>query len=533
MFRSGKRVITEFYLDGRNGTMNARRSTTVVAALALGVLISPPARACSYTHAPEPVGDSTSIFIGGKMFAAATFVDLAIAENGTVANGPDGKPVPATAITYRVLKRFKGRSTDRFMLFGRMADASPIPALFADPRHWVDPQGRVYPEPNAREAQISGEMRMTSCDPPGLEARLGHTYLVFREADGRALGPVAFHPGLRASEGYSVTDIGATADSAWARQVVQLSYRAPRQFNEPPRPIEVREDDPARATVTFRTPVSATTARAIMQRAGARPYAATIVSGAETGDYRLATDLAWTGLVDAAAAWGTSPATGRATLRDLARRLVEANDVRDLYDGLKQQYADGLLALAQKGDTRGPTAIWSIAFAGGEPVRRALATFPQVESVTPGFLVRGRAAEASALFPAPSPSTEAIDAGVLHSRLVALAGLEIPQAEFEGDWRLARVDDKAVLDDTIRLSFRGGAVSGTFACLPLAGRYTLVGRTLTLDVPRPDLVRCPKPRRESDWSGNGFWQEPTFTLRPEGRDLLVVGSGAIWRFVRP
>lgn len=517
----------------RTGTMNARRSNIMVAALALWVGISSPARACSYTHAPEPVGDATSIFIGSKMFAAATFVDLAIAESGTVANGPDGKPLPAMAITYRVLKRLKGRSTDRFMLFGRVGDASPAPVLFPDLRHWVDPEGRVYPQPNAREAQISGEMMLNSCDPPELEARVGHTYVVFREADGRVLGPVAHHPGLRASEGYSVVDIGANANASWAQQVVQLSYQTPTRTNAPPLPVEVREDDPTHATVTFRTPVSAATARTIMQRAGARPYAVTVVRGAETGDYRLATDLAWAGLVDAAAVWGTSPATQRATLRDLARRLVEANDVRDLYGGLKQHYANGLLALAQVGHTRAPVAIRSIAFAGGEPVRRALATLPQVESVSPGFIVRGRAAEASALFPAPSPSTEASDAGVLHSRLVALAGLEIPLAEFEGDWRLARVDDQIVLDDTIRLSFRGGAVAGTFACLPVTGRYTLVGRTLTLDVPRPDFLSCPKPRRESDLSGNGFWQEPTFTLRPDGRDLLIIGSGATWRFVRP
>lgn len=517
----------------RPATMNARRAIATAAALAIAIAVGAPARACQYTHAPDPVGDATSIFIGGKMFAAATFVDLAIAENGTAARGPDGKPVPATAITYRVLKRLKGRSPDRFLLFGRLADTPQPASPIADLRHWVDDEGRVSPFANVRESQITGEMRMNSCDPSGLEAKVGRTYLIFREADGRALGPVVFHPGQRASEGFPVADIGTLADSHWGRQVVQLSYRRPPIYNAPSLPFETRGDDPARATVTFRDPVPAAAARAMMQRADARPYAVTIVRGATTGEYRLDTDLAWAGLVDDAAAWGTRPGIDPAVLRDLARQLVQANDSRDLYDALKREYANGLLALTEAGEARGPVAIQSIAFAGGEPVRRALAALPQVASVTPGFVVRGRAAGAFAEPPASPPGADVLDNGLLHSRLVALAGLDIPKAEFEGDWRLARVDDRPLPDDTIRLSFRDGALSGTFACLPLAGRYTLAGRTLTLAAPKPDFERCPKPRRESDWSANGFWQEPEFTLRPDGRDMLVIGSGAVWRFVRP
>lgn len=55
----------------------------------LALLAAAPAGACLYTSAPEPVGAASAPFFAGHMREAATFVDLAVAEETRPAFGGD------------------------------------------------------------------------------------------------------------------------------------------------------------------------------------------------------------------------------------------------------------------------------------------------------------------------------------------------------------------------------------------------------------------------------------------------------------
>lgn len=499
------------------------RLSFLACAVAGAVTGTASAAACLYTHAPEPVGDSSAIFLGGRMWNAASFVDLAVAERGEQLRGPGGRAVPATAITFRVLRRLKGNSPDRFLLFGRGLAALDADAKPSDLRHWVDPEGRVYPFVNARELPAMGREMMTSCDPPDVEARTGRTYLIFREADGRLLGPLLFHPGQRPAEGYAFADVGLPADSSWARHVPHPEYRT--------RPVPDVTTDDAHGLLLFKAPVTAATAKSLARRAGAAPFAVTVVRGASRAEYRLATELAWLELFDDAVAWAASNRADPAGLRELARRTVDAHSAYDIgTDGAKRDHALDLLALANPGDDAAPL-VAGFAFQGDAAVRRALATSPAVASVQAAARIRGRvgAPPADRIERPSAPSGEPT-AEVLHQRLAALAGREVADAALAGAWRLTDVDGIAVLADTLRLRLGGGQLSGTLSCRPFEGRYRLVGLTMTFDAPKPSLATCPK--RETDWLGEGFWAEPVATVRGTGAELVLARGNARYRFVR-
>lgn len=274
--------------------------------------------------------------------------------------------------------------------------------------------------------------------------------------------------------------------------------------------------NPTHAIVTFRTPVDAATAKAIVRRAGALPHAVTVRRGSVTGEYRLGTELAGMGLIDDAVAWAAKSRTDPATIRVLAAQMVDTYSAYDLFsDGLKRENAQSLLALAENSERGGPPMISSIAFAGSPAVQRVLAVLPQVASVTPQVTIRGRTGPAQTRDPA---SASAIPAGIaalapadLHRRLVAVAGRDIPVARIEGDWRLVRVDTYDVPDDTLRLSFRDGAVTGTLACRPVAGRYAFAGQTLTISA-QAGARRMPQARqglaRRRVLAGPGVYRAP-------------------------
>jgi len=492
-------------------------------AVAAALAGAAPAVACSYTHAPEPVGDSSAIFLGGRMFDAASFVDLAVAERGEQLRGPGGRVVPAMAITFRVLRRLKGDSPDRFLLFGRSLAALDPDAKPSDLRHWVDPEGRVYPFANTRELPAMGRETMTSCDPPDVEARPGRTYLIFREADGRLLGSLPFHPDQRPVAGYAFADVGLPPDSAWARHVPHPEYRR-RQ-----RPTAETAPDEAHGLLTFRTPVPAATAKALARRAGAVPFAVTVARSGSRAEYRLGTELAWLGIIDDAVAWGARNRTDRAGLRALAGRTVDAYSAYDLgTDAAKRDYALGLLALDQLEPDAAPL-VAGLAFRGDAAVRRALAAAPEVASVRTAARIRDRIGEPpSGPTQRPAASAEGPAPEILHQRLAALAGRAVAEEALAGAWRLVDVDGIPVPADTLRLG--GGQVSGTLACSPFAGRYEITGLTIRFDAPKPARAACPK--RDTDWLGEGFWAEPVATVRKTGAELLLARGNARYRFVR-
>jgi hypothetical protein len=458
------------------------------------------------------------------MFDAASFVDLAVPERADTLRGPDGRSLPTTAITFRVLRRLKGDSADRFFLFGRSLAGLDPSAKPSDLRHWVDPEGRVYPFANARELPARGREMMTSCDPPEIEARTGRVYLVFREADGRLLGTLPFHPGQRPAEGYAFADVGLAPDSPWARHMPHPEYR--RRSNSEMVP------DEAHGLIMFKSPVPAATADALARRAGAVPYAVSVVWGTSRADYRLGTELAWPGIIGDAITWASRNRTDTAGLSELARQAVDAWSAYDLgTDTAKREYALDLLALAEP-EQMGQPRVAGFAFSGGAAVRRLLAASPDVARVQPAVRVRDRLGSPSTASTTPSrPSAADPSAEVLHQRLAALAGREVADAALAGAWRLADVDGIPVLPDTLRLRLGEGKLSGTLSCSSFAGRYRLVGLTMTFDLPKPSLAPCPK--RDTDWLGEGFWAEPVATVRSTGAELVLARGNARYRFVRP
>lgn len=498
----------------------------LLACVVAGALVgTAPAIACSYTHAPEPVGDSSAIFIGGRMFDAASFVDLAVAERADRVDGPDGRPVPAMALTFRVLRRLKGDSPDRFILFGTGLPAANAIAQASRLEHWVDPDGRVYPHTNVRELPVRGRETMTSCDPPDLQARPGRTYLVFREADGRLLGPLLFHPDQRPVAGYAFADVGLPPDSSWARHVPHPEYR-----RRPTPRLETAPDE-AHGLLTFRTPVPAATAKALARRAGAVPFAVTVGRGETRAEYRLGTELAWPGIIDDAVAWAARNRTDRAGLRALAAQVVDAYSAYDLgTDTVKREHALDLLALDEPEIEAAPL-IAGFAFRGDAAVRRALAAAPEVASLQAAVRIRDRVgAPPVAAAERPAAPDESSAPEILHQRLAVLAGREVADAALAGAWRLADVDGIPVPPDTLRLRLGGGEVSGALACSPFAGRYELAGLTIRFDAPKPARLTCPK--RDTDWLGEGFWAEPVATVRKTGQELLLARGNARYRFVR-
>jgi len=504
----------------------------IMAALgaSLAAALAAPAGACSYTHAPDPVGDASARFIGGRMLDAASYVDLAIAERADTVREPDRRELPGKAITFRVLRRLKGSSPDRFILFG--TGIMPIdPAAKAwDLGHWVDEAGRVEPFAGVREAPVQGRTTGTSCDPPDLRPALGRTYLVFREVDGRLLGPLVFHPGGRATEAFPIADVGLFADSSWARQAYHSAPLRPNQASTTGR-LDAAPDD-HHGVVAFRTPVSAQAAEALARKAGATPVSVTVAIGKSVADYGLGSGLASLKLFEQAVSWAGRSSTPPEALRELARQLATAYTAHDFEtDGAKIANARDLLAISAPQDPK-TAAISGFVFRGGADVRRALQASPAVQSVTPAVRIRERTGAPVSPVPAEegSPFPAAVGAAELHRRLSHLAEVSISDAAIAGSWRLASVDTLPVETKTLTLRLGGGRVSGTLACSSFEGSYDLQGTIILFSTPKPSVAGCAKA--ETTWLGEGFFENPAATVRSTGAELVLSRGNAAYRFVR-
>ena len=85
-------------------------------AIALAALAMPQAaRACSYAQRPEFVGQTSGQYFANEMVAAASYVDLVLVEDDGVRAMNER---PTDILTVRTIARLKGRSADRFTLFG-------------------------------------------------------------------------------------------------------------------------------------------------------------------------------------------------------------------------------------------------------------------------------------------------------------------------------------------------------------------------------------------------------------------------------
>lgn len=408
--------------------------------LASALLASAPAFACSWIHAPEPVGAPAANFIARRMIHAAAFVDIAVPESVAPMLASKDRPFAPQIVTFRVLERIKGNSPDRFTLFATGLKPDGAAEKPTDLRHWVDEAaGTVSPFATPWEAPAA-EFSMTSCDPGFIEPAMGRTYVVFREADGSLLGPVEFHAGERPARGFPFVDVGLPTESEWFRAVrlqghpeVIKRQGAGTPASLPP-PIA---PDPNRGSVSFKRLLTEGEARAVLQRAGAKPYAVFSRGPALSGVHRVPEAQASLEVVGAARrAAAARPKLGiPAGLVARARHALKGETAESFgNDATKREYGMMLLnSLAQaEADRAGLAAdqptIYGVLFLGGPAVRRALAASSSVEKVQESLLVRGRPAPPEPVYggaPAPAgrrfrPEIETLAPDEIYRRLKAL-----------------------------------------------------------------------------------------------------------------
>ena len=494
-------------------------------AILLTAAITRQATACQYEYSPEPVGGPSARFIGKKMGEAATFVDVAIAEGASEVRQPDGKPAVSKALSFRVLDRWKGNSSDRFILFGWIPPkASDMPAWTMT--HWVDDQGRVEPFESVRESTVAMPSGMTSCDPSALAATPGRIYIVYREADGRLLGVVSYHEGTSPRRGTSIVEAGLWPDNDWARE---LHIGAAYEGRKKPLPQTI---DPTRALVRFRRPMEAARVTELLRRTGAQPYAVTMIRNGVTSEYRLDAGQAWLGIVPDAAAWAAGAQTDPSLIRAQAAMLVDKYGLRDLYqDGSKQRAAAKLMAVGEADAESGPALVASVAVMGDDRVRRALTGLTEVAETSPAVQIRGRAASNPVPVEAvPSGAWEQADGIPLYRRLVKFAGRDLPASMIEGSWKLVGTSYENYTDDVMTLTFLEGRVSLASPCIPAtSGSYRYDALVLEIEMEKQSVKAC--PQRSSYWLADyWFGDNKMLTVRKNGDVLTLIGTGGEYVF---
>ncbi len=471
-----------------------------------------PTFACQWDYAPEPIGGPSAAFIAPRMAAQASFIDLALAEGAsTVALPPGVQGGLSQAVSFRVLKRLKGQSADRFILFGAIGEAKP--GGDGGMTHWVDPLGRIYPHRGVLEGEVALPQGMTSCDPPRLTVAAGRLYLVLREADGRLLGSVPFHPGLD-SAGTPIALAGELEPDDFTRQLMGATDPSARDKL----PVPAAAPELGRATLIFRRPLGLADARSLLKSAGALPYGALVSRGGTITDYRLGSQFAYARLLDDAITFTSKAGTPPDSVKALAGRIVDRTPAAsfDDYDpsfGL----APALVALGERQE-RGLPAFIAIDVVADAATQGQLARLPAVLRVEPGRQVR-RAIAAGTFTPATYPPS---DRATLYPRLVRLAGKGLPQDAVDGRWRVTGSSEpfKKVL---VTLNLSGGVAEATSDCFaPLRGSYSLDGLLLKLRLPTPDLTQCLKGHEY--WSLEYLLGTKDFTVRLDGGRLRLQGS---------
>lgn len=479
-----------------------------------------PASACQWPYAPEPIGGPSADFLVPKMVAAASFVDLALAEGASPARRPPGSQgLNVSALTFRLLSRVKGDSAERFLLFGSVGEAKPGGSWGMT--HWVDKEGRIDPFEGVREAPIVMPTGMTSCDPPALTVALGRTYLVFREADGRLLGAVPFHAGSTPRRPTAI----ALADPWPEDDVARIAMQ---NQPAPGTPTPVAATVPGRATVRFRRPLSAAVATALLARAGAVPFGVLLSSGGVTADYRLGSDLAFAGLVTDAADWANARPKSRA--QELSGRFLDRYTLTSLSnDYAPRQLATAIIDIADRPGT-GEVMIHAADVVANRTSQARLAALAEVGAVEPSQQLRNLIA--SGTFERPSPSKAELSPDELYNRLAQISGRALAPQGLDGTWRLVGSYETRFAKPPMVLTLSAGTASALFTCLPLIeGRFSVSGLLLTMDLPKPSLKSC--PQTADYWSTESLFGTRTFSVRRNGEELVLNGpNGSDLRFRR-
>lgn len=405
-----------------------------VAGALLALLVSGPALACSYIHAPEPVGGPSATFIAKRMVDAAAFVDFAVAERAEPMRTPDGRRLGAQEVTFGIVERLKGNSPERFTLFAaglkpRGTAAEPRPLL-----HWVDEEtGIVFPHSTPWEMPPTEQLMMTSCDPGFIEPVEGRTYLIFREANGALLGPVAFAPGQQPVRGYAFTDAPHPAETEWTRAVKMHSHAAAVDgAMGATRPLPTPyQADLERGSASFARLLTEAEARELLAAAGVRPYAVyTSINDRpvvhRVSDEQASLDAIAGARAEAAATLGRNVEQNPGLIAR-ARAVLESHSLEQLAADQDQlAYARMLIASVERGNETAAAArsdapfTFGVEFLGGPEAQRRLAASPEVSEVRPGFSVRGRS---SVPQPRAAPASERDTTGT--DRVAALSPAEI------------------------------------------------------------------------------------------------------------
>lgn len=486
-----------------------------------GSLIATPAMACQWEFAPEPIGGPSASFIAPRMAAQATFIDVVMAEGASPVKVPPGaRPGASQALSFRVLKRLKGRSADRFILFGTLGEAKPGGDWGMT--HWVDKQGRIYPHASLYEGSVTMPESMSSCDPPQLSVAPGRVYVVLREADGRLLGRVGWHEGLETA-GTPIALASVINLDDFTLKLIQSTD--PSNRDKLPEPVAAPE--PGRATIVLRHSLGLEEARALLKAAGAVPYGALMSRGGVTSDYRLRSDFAFEQLLDDALRFADGAATPPSQVKALAEQMVEGFTAAT-FDDYDPSFGivPAIVAVAERKE-QGKASFVAIDVVADAAVQARLARNTAVLRVEPARRVR-QAVAAGTVDPAPSALPARSE---LFPRLVRLSGKVLSLATIEGRWRVTGSFEpfKTV---PVNLTLSGGVVAATAECFgSVRGSYTLDGLVLKMRLAKPDMTRCPKSM--DYWSLDYLFGDKEFTVRPvDGRLRLQGSAGSVYTLER-
>ena len=214
--------------------MKLRRFLTT---LALGgFALSQPVQACQYSQRPEDVGQTSGEYFATQMLAAATYADLVLVEDdGTRAVGDP----PTGLLALRTIARFKGRSADRFTLFGNglTLDPSREQTTQAPLQHFTSETGHVTPSPYSEERVRNffpaepgnpppPPPPLSSCSPSAIAAETGRFYVVMRGADGRLLNTFTLSNGQKSlpnTPAFGFVPVNLKSDDFWLHAVMTAS----------------------------------------------------------------------------------------------------------------------------------------------------------------------------------------------------------------------------------------------------------------------------------------------------------------------
>lgn len=226
-------------------------------AFAAALVAAPAALACSVMAPIDNTAEINALFAARSVAAAAT-VDIAVAESARPLvdpalwrawaarqpYGPGGRmdaerlvrqsrnKVIGQRISYRVVERLKGNSPAAFTLGGSAFDPKPYRAEGVDRGgpggHFLDAVGRPLPQTiyHGDELGLENLLPMTSCHTPALTAQRGASYLIFRDARGRLLGPVTFHASAPPVRTYAYAVVDRSAGDRWLEAVRAAARRS-------------------------------------------------------------------------------------------------------------------------------------------------------------------------------------------------------------------------------------------------------------------------------------------------------------------